>query len=60
MFSAEAGNVLLATENRQLQHTRTVHTENTGAATHWCKESCHGENLIKIFAHPPSEKRDDD
>lgn len=30
--------------------------ENTGAAALWCKESCHGENLIKIFAHPPSEK----
>lgn len=26
------------------------------AAALWCKESCHGENLIKIFAHPPSEK----
>lgn len=30
--------------------------KNTGAAALWCKESCHGENLIKIFAHPPSEK----
>lgn len=31
--------------------------KNTGAAAAlWCKESCHGENLIKIFAHPPSEK----